>query len=147
MAQPGKQPVYYRAFQFMVEIDGIDQARFQEASGIEASVELIEFREGGDALRMRKLPGHTKHSNLTLKRGYTDDDRLWQWFQQVMDGQTEGYRRSISLVQHDMAGKAVHRWNLHDAFPVKYTTPSFNAAGKDLAIEVLEIAYEYIKRV
>src|SRR5262245_45498459 len=141
MAQPGQQPVYYRAFQFMVEIDGIDKARFQEAGGIEASVELIEFREGGDALRMRKLPGHTKHSNLTLKRGYTDDSQLWDWFQQVVDGRTEGYRRNVSLVQLDMAGNEVHRWNLYDAFPVKYTTPSFNAAGKDLAIEALEIAY------
>jgi phage tail-like protein len=146
MAPPGQQPVYYRAFQFMVEIDGIDKGRFQEAGGIESSIEVIEFREGGDALRMRKLPGHVKHSNLTLKRGYTDDGQLWEWFQQVVGGRTEAYRRNVSVVQLDMAGKEVSRWNLHDAFPVKYTTPSFNAAGKDLAIEALEIAYEYIQR-
>ena len=146
MAQPGQQPVYYRAFQFMVEIDGIDKGRFQEAGGIESSVELIEFREGGDALRMRKLPGHAKHNNLTLKRGYTDDAHLWEWFKQVMEGSSEKYRRNVSLVQLDMAGKEVLRWNLYEAFPVKYTTPSFNAAGKDLAIEAIEIAYEYIER-
>ena len=30
MPQPGQQPIYYRAFQFMVEIDGIDKARFRK---------------------------------------------------------------------------------------------------------------------
>ena len=42
MPQPGQQPVYYRAFQFIVEIDGISQARFQEVGGIDATIDLIE---------------------------------------------------------------------------------------------------------
>src|SRR5262245_48003558 len=146
MPKPGKQPVYFLAFQFMVEIDGISQARFQEAGGIDATTDVIEYREGGDMLGTRKLPGQTKHSNLTLKRGYTVDANLWTWYEDVMTGRTENIRKNISVVQLDMGGQEVFRWNLFKAFPVKYTAPSYNAKGNDLSIESLEIAYERIER-
>jgi phage tail-like protein len=146
MPQPGQQPVYFRAFQFMVEIDGIDNARFQEVGGLDATVDVIEYREGGDLLGMRKLPGVTKHSNLSLKRGYTADKQLFTWFDDVMSGRTEKIRKNVSVVQLDMAGKEVMRWNLFQAFPIKYSAASYNAKGNDLAIETLEIAYERIER-
>jgi phage tail-like protein len=146
MPQPGQQPAFYRAFQFSVEIEGISQARFQEVGGVDATTDVVEYREGGDMLGNRKLPGQTKHSNLSLKRGYTDDDQLWRWYEDVMTGRTERIRKNISVVQLDMAGQEKFRWNLYQAFPVKYTAPSFNAKGNDLAIETLEIAYERIER-
>ena len=146
MPQPGEQPTYFRAFQFMVEIDGISQARFQEVGGVDATTDVIEYREGGDLLGTRKLPGQTKHSNLSLKRGYTDDAQLWTWYEDVMTGRTENIRRNISVVQLNMSGQEVMRWNLYQAFPVKYTAPGFNAKGNDLAIETLEVAYERIER-
>jgi phage tail-like protein len=146
MPQPGQQPVFYRAFQFAVEIDGITQARFQEVGGLDASVDVIEYREGGDMLNARKLPGQTKHSNLTLKRGYTDDAQIWDWYEDVMTGRTERFRKNLSVVQLDMTGQEKFRWNLFQAFPVKYTAPSFNAKGNELSIETLEVAYERIER-
>ncbi|WP_437937079.1 phage tail protein [Sorangium sp. So ce341] len=130
----------------MVEIDGVSNARFQEVGGIDATTDVIEYREGGTMLGSRKLPGQTKHSNLTLKRGYTDDNQLFAWYESVMSGKTERIRRNISVVQLDMAGTEVHRWNLFEAFPVKYTAPSFNAKGNELSIETLEVAYERIER-
>jgi len=142
MPQPGQQPVYYRSFQFLVEIDGIANARFQEVGGIDATTDVTEYREGGDLLGTRKFPGQTKHSNLSLKRGYTDDKTLYTWFEDVMTGRTENIRRNISVVQIDMAGQEVFRWNLYQAFPTKYTAPAYNAKGNDLSIETLEVAYE-----
>ena len=146
MPQPGQQPVYFRAFQFLVEIDGITAARFQEVGGIDATTDVTEYREGGDLLGTRKFPGQTKHSNLSLKRGYTADTALYDWFELVMTGSTENIRRNISVVQTDMAGQEVFRWNLYQAFPVKYTAPAYNAKGNDLSIETLEVAYERIER-
>ncbi|HVE34925.1 MAG TPA: phage tail protein [Gemmatimonadaceae bacterium] len=145
MAQPGQQPVYYRAFQFSVEIDGVIGARFQEAGGIDATIDVIEYREGGDRTYVRKLPGLTKHSNLTLKRGYTEDGRLFAWFKDVLDG-SEKIRRSISIVQLDMTGQELTRWNLFNAFPVKYTAQTFNTKTSELSIESVEIAYERLDR-
>jgi phage tail-like protein len=144
--QPGQQPVYYRAFQFAVEIGAVRTLRFQEVGGIDATVDVTEYREGGDLLGTRKFPGQTKHSNLSLKRGYTDDTLLSDWFKQVMTGATEDIRRDISIVQLDMAGQEKIRWNLFQAFPVKYTAPAFNAKGNELSIETVEIAYERMER-
>ena len=146
MPQPGIQPTLYSAFQFTVEIKGITQARFQEVGGVDATTDVTEYREGGDMLGVRKLPGQTKHSNLSLKRGYTDDAQLWKWYEDVMTGRTEDIRKDISVVQQNMQGEEVFRWNIFRAFPVKYTAPSFNAKGNDIAIETLEIAYERIER-
>lgn len=146
MAQPGQQPVYYRSFQFLVEIDNVSQARFQEVGGLDATIDVVEYREGGQVLGTLKFPGQTKHSNLSLKRGYTDDKQLYTWFEDVMTGRTEKIRRNISVIQIDMSGKEVFRWNLFNAFPVKYTAPAFNAKGNDLSIETLEVAYERIER-
>jgi phage tail-like protein len=146
MPQPGQQPVYFRAFQFAVEIDGITQARFQEVGGLDATTDVIEYREGGDIFGPRKLPGQTKHSNLTLKRGYTEDQQLWKWYEDVMTGRTEKIRKNISVIQLDMAGQETMRWNLFQAFPVKYTAPAFNAKNNELSIESLDVAYERIAR-
>jgi phage tail-like protein len=146
MPQPGQQLVYFRAFQFVVEIDGISQAAFQEVSGLDATTDVIEYREGGNNLGSRKLPGQTKHSNLVLKRGYTADLQLWNWFDSVMNGTTEQIRKNVSVVQLDMSNQEGFRWNLFQAFPAKYTGPSFNAKGNELSIETLELAYERIER-
>ena len=146
MPQPGEQRVFFRAFQFVVEIDGIQNARFQEVGGVDATTDVVEYREGGDILGTRKFPGQTKHSNLTLKRGYTSDTQLFDWFSDVMTGRTEKIRKNISVVQLDMAGQEVLRWHLYQAFPMKYTAASYNAKGNDLSIESLEVAYERIER-
>jgi len=145
MPQPGLQPVYYRSFQFLVEIDNVGIG-CQEVGGLDATIDMTEYREGGMALGTVKLPGQTKHSNLSLKRGYTNDKQLYTWFEDVMTGRTEKIRRHISVIQIDMNGKEVFRGNLYNAFPVKYTGPAFNAKGNDLSIETLEVAYERIER-
>jgi len=59
----------YNNFNFLVEIDGIARAAFQEASGFDSSIDITEHREGGENTTMRKLPAMTKYSNITLKWG------------------------------------------------------------------------------
>ena len=69
----------YGSFRFLVEIDGIARAAFQEVSGFDSDVEVMEHREGGENTTVRKLPGLTKYSNIQLKWGMTDDPELYDW--------------------------------------------------------------------
>ena len=71
MAEPGKRVDPYRAFNFLIEIDGIAQASFTECTGLESTTEIIENREGGDNTTVRKLPGKTSYTDITLKWGLT----------------------------------------------------------------------------
>src|SRR4051794_39701123 len=102
MAQTGVPVDPYRNYNFLVEIDGIAQANFMECSGLDATTEIIEYREGGENTTMRKLPGKTTYSDLTLKWGLTDASKeIWAWRKQVIQGNVQ--RRNGSIVVYDLA--------------------------------------------
>jgi phage tail-like protein len=130
----------FLAHQFLVEIDGIARAGFRECSGLDSSQDPVDYREGNDPLTARKLPGLNKYSHITLKRGLTDDADLWNWRKKVMDGKVE--RKNGSIVLTDETGAEKMRWNFTNAWPVKWTGPTFNATGSDVAIETLELVHE-----
>jgi phage tail-like protein len=130
----------FRSFNFAVEIDGLARAGFRECSGLDASQDPIEYREGTEGLTTRKLPGLNKYSNITLKWGMTDDTELWDWRKKAMTGKVE--RKNGSIVLLDDTGAEKMRWNFREAWPTKWTGPSFNATGNEVAIETLEIAHE-----
>jgi phage tail-like protein len=130
----------YRSYQFLVEIEGITRAGFRECSGLDSTQDAIEYREGNEALTTRKLPGLVKYSNISLKWGITDDAELWAWRNKVVSGKIE--RRNGSIILLDDTGAEKVRWNFREAWPTKWTGPSFNATGNDVAIETLEIAHE-----
>lgn len=135
----------YRGYNFLVEIDGITQAGFQEVSGLDASSDPIEYREGNDPNHVRKLPGLNKYSAITLRRGITDSDELWKWYQTVQVGKPE--RKNGSIVLLDDAGQEKLRWNFVNAWPTKWTGPSFNSTSNAVAVEALDIAHEEVKKV
>jgi len=134
----------YRGFNFLVEIDGITQAGFQEVTGLDAATPSVDYREGTDPNHVRKLSGLNTYSAISLKRGITDSDELWKWRQTVIDGKTE--RRNGSIVLLDEAGAEKIRWNFTNAWPSKWTGPSLNATSTGVAVEVLELTHEEAKR-
>ncbi len=134
----------YRSYNFLVEIDGITRAGFQECSGLDTSQDPIEYREGTDPLTPRKLPGIVKFSNITLKWGLTDDVELYDWRKKVSDGTIE--RKNGSIVLMNDAGEEKARWNFREGWPTKWTGPSFNASGTDIAVESLEITHEGVEK-
>ena len=134
----------YRGFNFLVEIDGIAQAGFQEVSGLDTSTPSIDYREGNDPNHVRKIPGMNQYTPVTLKRGITDSDELFKWRQTVVDGKAQ--RRNGSIVLLDDTGAEKLRWNFLNAWPSKWTGPSFNATSATLAIETLELTHEELKK-
>lgn len=135
----------YRNCNFLVEIDGITQAGFTDCSGLGSSTDPIEYREGGDNTTVRKLPGNTKYTNISLKWGLSDSRELYDWYRKTVTGKTE--RRNGSIVVLDTDGVTeVVRWNFYKAWPTKLEAPSFSAKGNEVAIETLELAHEGLER-
>lgn len=130
----------FRSFNFLVEIDGITRAGFQECSGLDVTIDPVEYREGGETNTPRKLPGLTKYANITLKRGITDDRELWEWIQKGVEGQTE--RKNGSIILLDDHGEEQARWNFRDGWPTKWTGPTFNSTDSAVAVETLELVHE-----
>lgn len=143
MAGQRKDPL--RNFRFRVEIDGIQQAGFSDVSGFDATIDVIDYREGSDPTHVRKLPGLTKYGNITLKWGITDSLDIYNWHKLAIDGDIQ--RKNISIIAMDEKGDDKARWDIVNAWPTKYDPPDFTAKGNDVAIETLEIVHEGVTRV
>jgi phage tail-like protein len=136
----------YRGFRFLLEIDGVTEAGFNQASIPEAQTELVEYRNGNEAPTMRKLGGRVTYGNLTLQRGVTDSLELYEWFRSVEQGQIDSARRSVAVVVLDEEGEPGPRFEFREAWPRQYDAPDLNAGESAVAIESLEIVHEGMER-
>lgn len=135
----------YRNCNFLVEIDGIVQGGFSDCSGLGSSTDPIEYREGGDNTTVRKLPGLTKYTNISLKWGLSDSRELYDWYRLVVTGKTERRNGSVIVLDADGVTEVV-RWNFFNAWPTKFEAPALSAKGNEVAIETLELAHEGLER-
>jgi phage tail-like protein len=129
----------FKVFNFLVEIDGVTRAGFSEASGLESETAVIEYRAGNEHAA-RKLPGLTRYANIVLRRGVTQDRELWDWRQNIVDGNPD--RRNGSIILLDDQRQAVVRWSFREGWISKWQGPAFNAKSNEVAIETIEIAHE-----
>lgn len=135
----------YKNFRFVVEIDGIQQAGFSECSGLGSRIAVIEYREGGEPVRVRKLAGRISYNDITLRWGITNSRELYDWYRAGLTGQVD--RRTVSIVLLDDAGNSVVRWVAVEAWPSRWDGPTLNALGNAVAIESLTLTCEEIDRV
>jgi phage tail-like protein len=133
-----------RAADFLVEIDGITRTRFISVDGLGSEVDVVEERDGADPRHSHKVAGSTHTRNIVLRWPADDDRELSDWYQVIVDGQTD--RRNGSVILLDDTGNPKIRWNFVDAWPAKWEGPSLNAEGNDIAIESIELAHEGIVR-
>lgn len=141
---------------FLVTVDGVSgTAAFSEVSGVEATVDVIEFRQGNSgSLAPVKIPGLVKHGNVTLKFGYTSNNAFKTWIQEcVSETRGEMPRSQVQIEMIDINGGAPQGvvtqttpggkvWLLSNAWVTKYTAPDLNATTSEVAIESVELAYE-----
>lgn len=132
-------------FRYKVEIDGLDAGGFSEVSGFDASIDVIEYREGDMVQTPMKIPGLKKYGNITLKQGLADSMVLYEWVIAGVNGAVDRKTITITLLDEEEAPAA--SWQVINAWPTKYTAPDFNAASSEVAIETLEIAHEGMTRV
>jgi phage tail-like protein len=130
----------YNAFNFLVEIDGIQTAGFTECAGLSTETDVIEYREGNERGGVRKIPGLAKFTNIVLKRGLTRSRDLWNWRKVIIDGGAD--RRSGVIVVLGDNHTPVARFQFREGWPSKWEGPRFNARSSEVAIETLEIAHE-----
>lgn len=137
----------FKNFRFRVEIDGIQTAAFSEATIPDTTSDVIDFREGTDPPIFKKLSGAYKFGNLTLKKGISDSMDLYEWRKTVQEKGAGPARKNLSLILIDEEGNDQSRWNIVEAWPMKYDAADFNAKGNEVLIETFEIAHEGVSRV
>lgn len=149
MAESRERP--YSQFNFLVSIGGAStddvKAGFQEVSGLGVEVTVAEYRNGNEKLNApRKINGMFKVPDVTLKRGVIGEVDLYEWLNEVQTGKQDSSLRTVTieLLSEDRATTAV-TWRLANARPMKYTGPSLNGKGTDVAVEELVLSCENIE--
>jgi phage tail-like protein len=131
----------YRGYNFSLEIDNVPRGAFSEVGGLTADGDSVDYREGTDLQQnVRKLVGLRKFTNLSLKRGYTQDKVLWQWYLNIMNGVPD--RRNVTIVLMNEERQPVLRWHAENAWINKIEGPALKASSNDLAMESLELVHE-----
>ena len=138
------KPDPFMSFRFRVEIEGITFAQMSEVTGLQIETETEPYEEGGVNDFVHQLPKRTKYQHIILKRGITEYDQMWQWYQDVISGIFK--RRPGSIILIDSAGNDTWRWNFKDAYPVKWTGPELRAESNTIAFETVELAHNGLRK-
>ncbi len=140
----------YGSFNFIVEIDSISddgqayQGAFMEVQNLDAEVKPIDYRNGNEEMRLRKLVGLTMYKAITFKRGIIADLRLWNWIRRAATGD-QALRSDGRIILRNEAGEEVMRWLMHRCWPSKWSGPSLNAKNSEVAMEMLEMQIERLE--
>lgn len=152
-------PSYYPpvSFHFRVEFVGVGgmsgdtEQRFQEVSGLSFEVETEALREGGENRFEYKLPKRTKYPNLVLKRGLLKGTAVLDWFKSALStwyivAVYDFKPADLVITLMDEADQPVATWNVVQAYPLKWAVSNFNATENGVAVETIELAYQYFDR-
>src|SRR5438552_13154775 len=137
----------YVQFNFLVDLgtgstDG-PEAGFQEISGIGMEVTIAEYRNGNEKENsVRKITGLNKSTDVTMKRGVIGSLNLYQWLNDIRNGNQSAYRTLVIQLQNEDHTAVVQTWKLLRARIIKHTSGPLNAKGTDVAMEELVVAYE-----
>ena len=140
----------YMQFNFLVDLgDGVTEgpaAGFAEVSGIGMEVTVTEYRTGNSKENsVMKITGLNKVTDVTLKRGIFGSLQLYQWLNQIRNGDQKALRDVTIKLQNEDHTEIVQTWKLLRARIIKHTSGPFNAKGTDVAMEEMVLAYERLE--
>src|ERR687893_287101 len=96
----------YVQFNFLVDLgtgstDG-PEAGFQECSNIGMEVTVAEYRNGNAKENsVMKVTGMNKATDVTLKRGVIGSLNLYQWLNDIRDGNQNAHRTVVIQLQNE----------------------------------------------
>jgi phage tail-like protein len=140
----------YVQFNFLVDLGTGNtegpQAGFQEVSGIGMEVTVSEYRTGNSKENsVMKITGLNKSTDVTLKRGVIGSLDLYEWLNDIRNGNQNALRNVVVQLQNEDHTAIVQTWKLLRARIIKHTSGPLNAKGTDVAMEELVLAYERLE--
>ncbi|TVR60017.1 MAG: phage tail protein [Gemmatimonadales bacterium] len=118
---------------------------FSSCSGLDSTLTVEEYQEGGVNDRVHRFPSRFSFGNITLSRGVGFGESLWLWHEEFLAGR--GTRRNGLIVLADELRVPLKIWSFNRGIPVRWSGPGLDAGTSSLAIESLEIAHERLELV
>lgn len=139
------------AFYFTVLLEGSNMdTSFQEVTGIGPEIETEDVVEGGENRFVHQLPKAVKHPKLVLKRGIAKmDSPLVGWCISILEGDLSApiKTKELGVMLLNENGDPLRAWYFANAYPVHWEFDSFNSTKNEVAIETIELTYNYSNRI
>ena len=124
---------------FSVKIDGMPIGEWTKCDGLSMEFHVEEYEEGGMNTFVHRHPGRAKYGNIKLTRPLGKQSMAVSgWMSSIM---AVVKRQTAEISVLDSSGNTVTQWNLVGVYPVKWSGPSLDADGKQVATETLELAH------
>lgn len=141
------------------------EAGFSMVSTPEATVEVVEYKEG-TFIYTRKQPGNTTVADISMSRGVCrGDSSFWDWLRRVIEG--SGEYRSDLQIKHFHRDNALNReypgagtanktglftdspartYHVKEAFPSRHKVAGdFDATASEISIMEMDVAFEHFE--
>jgi len=117
---------------------------FGDVTGLEASMNPVKMKEGGRNWGEVQLAGITSFPAIVLKRGMTDVDDLWKWFEFTTLQANYGYRLQgeIRVLASEDKKNVLQRWVLKNVMATKFKGPDLSSTASTVAIEELHLVHD-----
>ena len=130
---------------FALEIDSLTLGWFTGCSGMSLEYDVTTFKESnGKKVIERKRPGKPKYSEVVLKRGFTTNKVIHDWFKEVVDATKATPYKTASIVIYDRLQTECGRFSLEACWPSKMSVSDLSAGSDDVMIEELTIQHEFL---
>lgn len=151
------------SFYFTVTILGLGagtDTSFSEVQGLGMERPMLEVKEGGENRFTHRLPERAKFGNLILKRGVLlPVSGLAVWCKAMLESDLDhpdlpGDLLDTPILTQDVIvslltadGLPLMFWHFVNAWPVKWEVSNLSADKNELAIETIELAYQYFTKL
>jgi phage tail-like protein len=141
----------YKSYRFLVYFGASASpvAAVSKVSGLKRSSDVIEYKEGGNAIILKGL-GRTKYEPITLERGVTHDTDFSAWANaaQVLDKgapntSLKNLRKEVRIDLLNEEGQPALRFFVHRCWVSEYQAlPDLDAGANAIAIEHIKLENE-----
>lgn len=148
----GEARTIHQRFNFIVEIDGVAHAFFQDMSELSGEWTETAYYEGGARIPNTQ-PARLNFAEVTLQRGAsTGDSDLYNWWRETSSAVTGGgtpspkFKRNLDIVQLDQDRSELRRYTLYNAWIKKYMAGQWDNTSDDANLEAVTLRYDFFEK-
>lgn len=126
---------------FSIELDD-HPIPYPQNDGPGTETHLVNYRHGNSPIFYPiKMPGLGRVGNVTMRKGiFTGDAKFWTWYNEIKLNTIEPKTVVINLL--DETGAPAMTCTLHNAFPMNVEGTNLKSEGNEVAVELIEMAFE-----
>jgi phage tail-like protein len=143
----------FHNYRFRVKWDGQYVAGMTKMGALKRTTEMVEFREAGENIVSRKLPGKSSFQAVSLEAGITYDTAFEDWANLVNDFASHSitsigeFRKNITVDVFNEAGIKALSYNLYRAWVSEYQAlPDLDSSANAVAITTIKLEFEWFER-